>query len=114
MLCRSLHATAEIFASLKRNYDEPEAAAAAVVGLPVGADGRVAAQGSEAVVNQSAVEMLRKLPGVSDANYRALLAACNSLAELADMPLSQLEAVMGSARNAKMLRDFLDAPCPRL
>ena len=28
--------------------------------------------GAEAVINQSAVDVLRRLPGVSDANYRPL------------------------------------------
>jgi DNA excision repair protein ERCC-4 len=65
-------------------------------------------------VNQAAVDLLRKLPGVTEANHRALMAAAGSLAGLADMALPQLEAAMGSARSAKALREFLDAPCPRL
>ncbi len=69
-------------------------------------------QGSEVTVNQAAADLLRKLPGVSEANYRQVMAAAGSLAALADMSLAQLEAAMGSARAAKALRDFLDAPCP--
>lgn len=49
-----------------------------------------------------------------DSNYRALLGHIPSLAALADTPLARLEAVMGSAKNARALREFLDAPCPRL
>lgn len=60
------------------------------------------------------MDLLRKLPGVTEANYRGLMAAAGSLAGLADMPVAALEAAMGSARNAKALREFLDAPCPRL
>ncbi|KXZ54474.1 hypothetical protein GPECTOR_4g539 [Gonium pectorale] len=144
---RSPHATAELFAMLKSNADEPDPAAAALVGLPLGPDGAplgqqqaggggaVAAGGVgvsgggagvvggggaggvlplESVVNQPALELLRRLPGVNDSNYRSLLGACGSLAELAALPLGRLEAVMGSAKNARALRDFLDAPCPRL
>ncbi len=33
---RSLHATADMFASLKSNQDEPDVAAAQAVGLPLG------------------------------------------------------------------------------
>jgi DNA excision repair protein ERCC-4 len=65
-------------------------------------------------VNQAAVDMLRKLPGVTEANYRQLMAAAGSLAGLADMALEALEAATGSSRAAKALRVFLDAPCPRL
>jgi DNA excision repair protein ERCC-4 len=42
------------------------------------------------------------------------MAAVGSLAELADLPMQRLEAVLGGAKAAKMLRDFLDAPCPRV
>jgi hypothetical protein len=85
---RSPHATADIFASLKSNQDEPDPAAAALVGVPLGPDGvplplQPGAPGQqqqagggpaaalEAVVNQPALELLRRLPGVNGANYAA-------------------------------------------
>jgi len=71
-------------------------------------------QGNEAVVNQAAMDLLRKLPGVTDANHRALMTAFGSLRGLADAPLDRLQQVMGGERSARMLREFLDAPCPRL
>jgi hypothetical protein len=37
---RSLHATADMFLAFKANQDEPDAAAAALVGVPVGPDGQ--------------------------------------------------------------------------
>jgi hypothetical protein len=40
MWSRSLHATADLFLALKSNQDEPDAAAAALVGVPVGPDGQ--------------------------------------------------------------------------
>eukprot|EP00198_Chlamydomonas_reinhardtii_P001852 XP_001691188.1 predicted protein [Chlamydomonas reinhardtii] len=94
---RSPHATADLFAALKSNQDQPDAAAAALVGVPLGPDGAPLPIGA---------------PG--DSNYRALLGHIPSLAALADTPLARLEAVMGSAKNARALREFLDAPCPRL
>ncbi|GMH40938.1 hypothetical protein BSKO_08842 [Bryopsis sp. KO-2023] len=103
---RSLHATAEIFASLKTNQDDPDMLTAAGVG-------EVPGSSRESVVNQSAVEVLKKLPGVTNANYRLIMNACSSLADLAKMPLPDLEKAMSSKKNAKMLRDFLDAPCPK-
>ena len=50
--------------------------------------------------------------GVTEANYRALMAACTCLADLADMSVQQLEPLMGSQLYAKKLHDFLHAPCP--
>lgn len=35
------------------------------------------------------------------------------LADLAGLPLERLEAIMGAQRPARMLFDFLHAPCPR-
>lgn len=62
---------------LKSNQDEPDPAAAALVGVPLGPDGAPlplspgAGPGSaaalEAVVNQPALELLRRLPGVNGA-----------------------------------------------
>ena len=42
------------------------------------------------------------------------MAAVGSLEGLAGASLAELEACMGSMKNAKMLREFLDAPCPRV
>ena len=68
--------------------------------------------GAEAVVNQSAVDVLRRLPGVSDANYRGLMHAASSLAQLASFSLAQLEAAMEGRQAAKKLHDWLHAPVP--
>ncbi|MEW5320262.1 MAG: hypothetical protein WDW38_011346 [Sanguina aurantia] len=115
---RSPHASAEMFASLKSNQDEPDPAVATLVGVPVGQDGRPAGGAGlappESVVNQGAIELLRQLPGVTETNYRTLMAAVPSLAALADTPLAQLEVILGSTKNAKVLREFLDVPCPRM
>ena len=78
---RSPHATADIFLELKRNQDEPDAAAAVLVGLPPGANNNngPAVPASETIVNQPAMDLLRRLPGVTDANFRPLMAAMGSL-----------------------------------
>ncbi len=70
--------------------------------------------GTEAVVNQSAVDVLRRLPGVSDANYRGLMHAAPSLADLASLTLAQLEAAMDGRQAAKKLHDWLHATVPLL
>lgn len=64
--------------------------------------------------NTSAVEFLRRLPGVTDSNYRALMDGCKSLSELATLPVERLAELMGGQKAAKTLKDFLDAKYPRL
>lgn len=64
--------------------------------------------------NTSAVEFLRRLPGVTDSNYRAIMDGCKSLAELALLPVERLAELMGGHKAARTLRDFLDAKYPTL
>jgi hypothetical protein len=71
-----------------------------------------APESSSGVVNQAAIDLLRRLPGVTDANFRPLMGGLNSLAELADASLERLQELMGGAKAAQMLYDFLHAPCP--
>lgn len=110
---RSLHATADIFTTLKSNQDEPDVDKAMRVGVPT-EDGLIEGDLRAENYNSTAVELLRRLPGVTDANYRSLMDGCNSLADLACLPLEKLSELMGGHRPARMLRDFLDAKCPTL
>lgn len=108
---RSVHATAEMFASLKSNQDEPDENKAIRVGVP-SEDGIVEDDVRAENYNTTAIEFLRRLPGVTDSNYRALLDGCKSLAELTLLPVERLAELMGGQKPVKMLRDFLDAKCP--
>ncbi|BAU00395.1 hypothetical protein VIGAN_10198400 [Vigna angularis var. angularis] len=110
---RSLHATAEIFASLKANQDEPDETKAIRVGVP-SEEGIVENDVRAENYNTSAVEFLRRLPGVTDSNYRAIMDGCKSLAELALLPVERLAELMGGHKAARTLRDFLDAKYPTL
>ncbi|XP_022893938.1 DNA repair endonuclease UVH1 [Olea europaea var. sylvestris] len=110
---RSLHATAEIFTTLKANQDEPDEARAIRVGVP-SEEGIVENDVRAENFNTSAVEFLRRLPGVTDSNYRSIMEECKSLAELALLPVERLAEVMGGLKAAKTLRDFLDAKYPTL
>ncbi|GLT91150.1 hypothetical protein SLE2022_090520 [Rubroshorea leprosula] len=110
---RGLHATAEIFASLKANQDEPDEARAIRVGVP-SEEGIIENDVRAENYNTSAVEFLRRLPGVTDSNYRAMMDGCKSLAELALLPVDRLAELMGGRKAAQTLRDFLDAKYPTL
>ncbi|XP_025794299.1 DNA repair endonuclease UVH1 isoform X6 [Panicum hallii] len=110
---RSLHATAEIFVSLKTNQDEPDEKKAIRVGVP-SEDGIVEDDVRAENYNTSAIEFLRRLPGVTDSNYRAIMDGCNSLAELALLPVEELAGLVGSQKGARTLKEFLDAKCPTM
>ncbi|KAL7167010.1 hypothetical protein ACSBR2_037635 [Camellia fascicularis] len=110
---RSLYATAEIFASLKANQDEPDEVKAIRVGVP-SEEGIVENDVRAENYNTAAVEFLRRLPGVTDSNYRAIMDGCESLAELALVPVEKLAELMGGQKAAKTLKDFLDAKYPTL
>ncbi|XP_048229575.1 DNA repair endonuclease UVH1 isoform X4 [Ricinus communis] len=110
---RSLHATADIFAALKANQDEPDEARAMRVGVP-SEEGIIENDVRAENYNTSAVEFLRRLPGVTDSNYRAIMDGCKSLAELALLPMERLTELMGGQKAARTLRDFLDAKYPAL
>ncbi|OMO95792.1 hypothetical protein CCACVL1_05267 [Corchorus capsularis] len=110
---RSLHATAEIFASLKANQDEPDESKAMRVGVP-SEEGIIENDVRAENYNTSAVEFLRRLPGVTDSNYRAIMDGCKSLAELTLLPVEKLAELMGGRKAAQTLKDFLDAKYPTL
>ncbi|RDX86604.1 DNA repair endonuclease UVH1, partial [Mucuna pruriens] len=110
---RSLYATAEIFTSLKANQDEPDETKAIRVGVP-SEEGIVENDVRAENYNTSAVEFLRRLPGVTDSNYRAIMDGCRSMAELALLPVEKLAELMGGHKAARTLRDFLDAKYPTL
>ncbi|XP_010436061.1 PREDICTED: DNA repair endonuclease UVH1-like isoform X1 [Camelina sativa] len=110
---RSLHATADIFTTLKSNQDEPDETRAIRVGVP-SEEGIIENDIRADNYNTSAVEFLRRLPGVTDANYRSIMEKCKSLAELASLPVETLAELMGGHKVAKSLREFFDAKYPTL
>ena len=58
------------------------------------------------------MEFLSQLPGVTNSNYRAIMDACKSFAELALLPVERSAELMGSQKAAQTLREFLDAKYP--
>ncbi|XWS49184.1 hypothetical protein CRYUN_Cryun13aG0142100 [Craigia yunnanensis] len=90
------------------NQDEPDEAKAMRVGVP-SEEGFIENDVRAENYNTSAVEFLRRLPGVTDSNYRPIMDGCKSLAELAPLPMEKLAELMGGRKAAQTLKDFLDA-----
>ncbi|KAG0448063.1 hypothetical protein HPP92_028027 [Vanilla planifolia] len=97
----SVHATAEIFVSLKSNQDEPDEAKATRVGVP-SEDGIIENDVRAENYNTAAIEFLRRLPVVTDSIYRSLMDECKNLVELAVLPVERLAELMGGQKPAKM------------
>ena len=74
---RSMQMTAEIFAALKAVEDEPVLEVAQRIGVPDadGATGKLIADN----INDAAVDLLRRLPGITDNNYRRVVAKVESV-----------------------------------
>jgi DNA excision repair protein ERCC-4 len=96
---RSLHATADIFRQLKANYDEPDPAVCQNVGV---SDGNIKS-------NSAALEMLRRVPGVNESNFRAIAKEAGSIAGLCTLSSETLQRVMGAVAGAR-LWEFLHVP----
>jgi DNA excision repair protein ERCC-4 len=101
-----------MFRAFKIAEPEPTVAAAAAVGGSNPAGGGDAASATEEPFNQPAIDVLRRLPGITEGNYRRVLDAVETLADLADMSKDDLAAVLGDARQAKTLHEFMHAPFP--
>jgi len=105
---RSMHHTAAIFRELKGAQDDPDAEAAARVGVPDGDGPDPGAENS----NSAAVAMLKSLPGVTEAGARNIMREAECLADILDFSEEDLSRLLGGDRPAKALRDFLHATCP--
>eukprot|EP00963_Diacronema_lutheri_P011251 scaffold1347_cov350-Pavlova_lutheri.AAC.59 len=108
---RSLNATADLFQALKSNQDDPDPTLAAQVGVPE--EDQSNKDTAEDLYNQAAIDVLRKLPGVTNNNFRQVMGTYKSLAEISTASKEDLAKVLGGMQNAKRLHDFLHAECPR-
>ena len=97
---RSPSHTVALFTSLKEGCSEPDAAAAAALGLP-GVAGAEAGH-----FNMTPQDVLRTLPGVHAHNYRKLMNSVANLRELSEKSAAALAPIIG-AQNAKLLHEFL-------
>ena len=100
---RSQRATAEIFEALKVHHEEPRPDEAAAVGSRAAADEGLPQ-------NEAAVAFLKKLPGVTEANHRAVMREAGSLTGLPGLPLGALQRATGGRKSGQALHDFLHAP----
>lgn len=125
---RSPHATVELFKVIKRNQEEPDMDAAAALGNGLNGGGGGTGAHSEATssvsaaavapvgtnpeeglansyYNTSSMDVLKKLPGINEHNFRKVLAKVDTLAELSRLSLDELTQLIGKVC-AKKLHTF--------
>ncbi|KAF4149743.1 ERCC4 domain [Phytophthora infestans] len=111
---RTPHATVDLFKIVKRYQDEPdmEAAAALGNGLPMDDSAAQTNSGEGGLAsnyyNTSSIDVLKKLPGINEHNFRKVLASVTNLAELSRMSLDELTELLGKA-NGKKLHTFFNS-----
>lgn len=117
---RSPRATVDLFRVIKKNQDEPDMDAAAALGNGItgpsagtGADATDAdtrtstGTGTGSYYNTASMDVLKKLPGVNEHNFRKVLASVESLAELSRLSLDDMAALIGKVC-AKKLHAFFN------
>ncbi|KAJ9479649.1 DNA repair protein RAD1 [Pseudozyma hubeiensis] len=111
-------ATSDIFADLKQNFDEPDAAKVALVGLDdvLEAEGDTSSEtvrradwqsSSEHSFNLGPQDLLRALPGVNTKNFRYIMSQVRDISDLCSMSQEDLSELIG-VEPARQLTRFLE------
>ncbi|GAC95200.1 single-stranded DNA endonuclease [Pseudozyma hubeiensis SY62] len=111
-------ATSDIFADLKQNFDEPDAAKVALVGLDdvLEAEGGTSSEivrradwqsSSEHSFNLGPQDLLRALPGVNTKNFRYIMSQVRDISDLCSMSQEDLSELIG-VEPARQLTRFLE------
>ncbi|KAI9731190.1 MAG: hypothetical protein M1834_005383 [Cirrosporium novae-zelandiae] len=96
----SPYQTAEIFEELKKNQDEPDPMKAVQIGLSDGEDP------SDQTFNQTPQDMLRAIPGITEKSLDRIVVEVDSLQELANMSMEEIEPLVGIEAARKVHRFF--------
>nr|WJN24990.1 single-stranded DNA endonuclease [Pseudozyma pruni] len=114
----SPYATADIFADLKQNFDEPDAAKVALVGLDdvLEAEGSTTSElvkradwqsSSEHSFNLGPQDLLRALPGVNTKNFRYIMSQVRDITDLCNLSHEDLSELIG-VEPARQLARFIE------
>lgn len=127
MWSRSPHATVDLFKVIKKHQDEPDMEAAAALGngnVSSSAGTETAGGGPDTTTtttvvgtnpeeglaasyyNTSSMDVLKKLPGINDHNFRKVLAKVTNLAELSRLSLDEMTELIGKVCAKKLFAFF--------
>ncbi|KAJ5894927.1 hypothetical protein N7495_006618 [Penicillium taxi] len=110
----SPYQTAEIFAELKKNSEEPDPLRSVQIGLDIdisesaaGSSGIMGVSGIETrIFNQLPQDMLRAVPGVTPQALERLILETENLTEVANMDFDQLDPLVGKEAARKIVAFF--------
>lgn len=103
----SPYSTADIFADLKSNYDEPDVARVANIGTDGTTDSAALGTSTEQTYNLIPQELLLSLPGINSKNFRHVMNMCRDLKELFELSLEEMKFIIGN-EPAKLLYEFVN------
>ncbi|KDN53411.1 hypothetical protein K437DRAFT_265777 [Tilletiaria anomala UBC 951] len=112
----SPYATADIFEDIKQNFEEPDVAKVAGIGLeddhgPQGSTEIVAGSSvvsfnttNEHSFNLTPQDLLRAMPGINTRNYRYIMNQVRDIAELCDLTQEELQELLGIEAGRKLFK----------
>jgi DNA excision repair protein ERCC-4 len=104
---RSPHETLRVFKELKQNHDEVDVDKAMEIGRSESVEDFLQeGEDDEDEINETARDMLLRLPGVNVHNARKIMERCDSIAELAQMPRDELKRIAGPVTGQKLFTFF--------
>ena len=103
-----------IFKLLKENHDEPDIDKAIEIGSNESLDALLGMDPSQEVedgeeeneINESARDMLLRLPGITVQSARTIMAHCDTIADLAEMSRDELKRLIGPLSGQKLFTFF--------
>jgi DNA excision repair protein ERCC-4 len=105
---RSPHETLRIFRELKTNHDEVDVEKAVQIGRDDTADALPQSNGEseEDDINETARDMLLRLPGVNVHSARKIMQECDSLAEFSKLSREEMRRIAGPVTGQKLFTFF--------
>jgi len=104
---RSPHHTLQVFKELKSNHDEVDVKRAVEIGRNESIEGlRQETTDDDDERNETARDMLLRLPGVNVSVARKIMQECDSIAELCDLSREELRRIAGPAIGQKLFSFF--------
>lgn len=103
---RSPYETLRVFKTLKQNHEEVDVDKAVDIGQNESVEALLSEVSDDDEINETARDMLLRLPGVSVHNARKIMRECDSIADLAQMSREELKRVAGPMVGQKLFTFF--------
>ncbi|OWB78131.1 nucleic acid binding protein [[Candida] boidinii] len=97
--------TAQIIMELKSSQEEPDVDKAIQAGLEKNSNLNDDNDGSPAIYNDNAIDLIQHIPGITAVNYHLIISKVKNINQLSKLPLQELTDLIGSEA-AKKVRSF--------